>query len=105
LRVTVVGDGRGVLDLLERERFDVILMDVSMPDIDGMEATRRIRAFERGSNRHVPIIALTAHTMAGDAERCLAAGMDAYLSKPVEPKPLFQQIRALIAKRALAEQR
>jgi two-component system, sensor histidine kinase and response regulator len=100
LKVTLVGDGRGVLSALERERFDVILMDISMPDIDGLEATRRIRARERGTSRRVPIIALTAHTMPGDAEQCLEAGIDAHVAKPVDVKKLFEAIRTLIVRSA-----
>lgn len=82
--VTVVGDGRNALEILERERFDVVLMDVQMPDVDGLEAVGEIRRREALTGMHIPVIALTAHAMKGDSERCRAAGMDAYLSKPIQ---------------------
>ncbi|HSD66994.1 MAG TPA: response regulator, partial [Vicinamibacteria bacterium] len=85
---TVAGNGREVLALLEREAFDVVLMDVQMPELDGLETTAAIRERERAAGGHLPIVALTAHAMKGDAERCLAAGMDAYLAKPLHPRAL-----------------
>ena len=87
-RAQVVENGRQALAELARERFDMVLMDVQMPELDGFETTAAIRDSERGSGRHVPIVALTAHAMKGDAERCLAAGMDAYLAKPLQPREL-----------------
>jgi len=81
--VVVAGDGREALDILDRESFDLILMDVQMPRMDGFQATAAIRAAEDGSRRRIPIVALTAHAMMGDQERCLAAGMDGYISKPI----------------------
>ncbi len=87
--VAVAPNGREALAALGREPFDLILMDVQMPEMSGFEATRRIRRSERGSVRHIPIIAMTAHAMAGDRERCLASGMDAYVSKPLRPKDLL----------------
>jgi signal transduction histidine kinase/DNA-binding response OmpR family regulator len=74
--------------------FDVVLMDVQMPEMGGLEATARIRAREQGTGRHIPIVALTAHAMRGDRERCLAAGMDAYLSKPIQPDDLLAVLAA-----------
>jgi CheY-like chemotaxis protein len=78
------------------EPFDVILMDVQMPDMSGLEATAAIREQERGTGRHVPIVALTARAMSGDREQCLAAGMDAYVSKPVRADELFAAINAIV---------
>jgi CheY-like chemotaxis protein len=92
--VVVVNNGRKVLEELEKEKFDLVLMDVSMPEMDGFEAVATIRTKE-GARAHIPIIAMTAHAMKGDRERCLAAGMDAYLSKPIQPKELLQVIKSL----------
>ncbi len=88
----VVGSGRAVLKALEKENFDLVLMDVQMPDMDGFEATSCIREQERGTQKHLPIIAMTAHAMSGDRERCLKAGMDAYITKPVDAKKLMAAI-------------
>jgi CheY-like chemotaxis protein len=86
-RVTVAADGREALELAGREEFDVVLMDVQMPELDGFAATGEIRRRERETGRRqVPIVAMTAHAMQGDRERCLAAGMDAYVSKPLRPE-------------------
>ena len=90
--VTVVNTGREAVDALERESFDVVLMDVQMPDMDGFEATAAIRAREREDGTRVRIVAMTAHAMQGDRERCLAAGMDDYLSKPIDPQTLFELV-------------
>jgi two-component system, sensor histidine kinase and response regulator len=83
------GNGTEAVEAAEREAFDLIIMDVQMPEIDGFEATRRIRAAEQGTDRHTLIVALTAHAMAGDRERCLASGMDDYLSKPLQKNVLY----------------
>jgi PAS domain S-box-containing protein len=83
-QVTVVGTGREAIAAVEREAFDLVLMDVQMPDMGGFEATAAIRAAERGTPRHLRIVAMTAHAMNGDRERCLAAGMDGYLAKPID---------------------
>jgi PAS domain S-box-containing protein len=80
----LAANGREALAMLEKEAFDLVLMDVQMPEMDGLEATAAIRARERETGRHVPIVALTAHAMKGDAEKCLAAGMDGYLAKPLQ---------------------
>jgi len=93
---TVAENGREVLALLEKETFDVVLMDVQMPEMDGLEATAAIREHERASGGHLPIVALTAHAMKGDAERCLAAGMDAYLAKPLQPRELASVIASAL---------
>lgn len=95
--IIVAGTGKEVLDCLERESFDVVLMDVQMPEMDGFEATRFIRERERKSGGHIPIVAMTAHAMHGDRERCLAAGMDSYISKPLNSRQLFTLIDALMS--------
>ena len=79
--------------MFAKQKFDLVLMDVQMPEMDGLEATRAIREYERNSASHVPIVALTAHAMKGDRERCLAAGMDAYVTKPIRSKELERVIR------------
>jgi signal transduction histidine kinase/DNA-binding NarL/FixJ family response regulator len=88
----VVNNGREALEALARQRFDLILMDLQMPEMDGLEATAVIRANERDTATHIPIIALTAHVMQGDRERCLEADMDGYVSKPIRPADLFEII-------------
>jgi PAS domain S-box-containing protein len=92
--VTVVGDGQAAIDHVLADEFDLVLMDVQMPHIDGLEATRVIRSHERTSGKHIPIIAMTAHAMKGDRERCLAAGMDNYVSKPIRAAKLFETLAA-----------
>ena len=87
--VTVANNGREAVMQFTQGRFDIILMDVQMPEMGGFDATAEIRAAERVSGGHVPIVALTAHAMSGDRERCMAAGMDAYLSKPIDRLQLF----------------
>jgi len=83
-RVTTAENGRQALEAVADEAFDLVLMDVQMPEMDGLEATRAIREREKASGGHVPIVALTAHALKGDRERCLAAGMDGYLAKPID---------------------
>ena len=90
--VSVVGDGKKALDALEQGGFDLVMMDVQMPVMDGFEATRIIRKQEEGTGTHVPIVAMTAHAMKGDREKCLESGMDGYVSKPIDPKDLFETI-------------
>jgi CheY-like chemotaxis protein len=85
-----VGDGQAAVDAVEAGAYDVVLMDVQMPELDGLEATRRIRA--RWPDRPIRIIGLTANAMAGDREACLAAGMDDYVSKPIRPEELERAI-------------
>ena len=94
-RVVVAGDGKQAVAAWEQQPFDAILMDVQMPEMDGFEATARIRAREQGTGRHVPIIAMTAHAMKGDRERCLQAGMDAYVAKPIQAAELYQALANL----------
>jgi CheY-like chemotaxis protein len=86
--VLVANDGREALAILQREPVDIVLMDVQMPDMDGFQATAAIRDGEKTSGGHLPIVALTAHALKGDKERCLANGMDAYLSKPIRAQDL-----------------
>jgi len=90
--VTVVANGREAIDAVRCRRFDVVLMDVQMPEVDGYEATAAIRAGETPGGRRLPIIALTAHAISGDRQRCLQAGMDDYLSKPIRKEDLYDMI-------------
>jgi len=102
-RVSIAENGLEVLSALSRQRFDLILMDCHMPEMDGFSTTRKIREQEEGSERHVPIIALTANAMQGDKERCFLVGMDDYLSKPLRPEALRTALkRWLIDKNAQA---
>ncbi len=91
-RATIVENGRLAIAALEKEDFDLVLMDVQMPEMDGLTATARIRALEKKSGGHVPIIAMTAHAMRGDRERCLEAGMDDYVSKPISFASLMEAV-------------
>jgi signal transduction histidine kinase/DNA-binding response OmpR family regulator len=93
--VTVAGNGCEAVSLLDGADFDLVLMDVQMPDMDGFEATAAIRVKEDGTGRHIPIIAMTAHAMKGDEERCLQAGMDSYVPKPITSAVLFGAIEAV----------
>jgi two-component system sensor histidine kinase/response regulator len=97
--VVVVETGREALAALERESFDLVLMDVQMPDMDGFEATSSIRARERFTGIRTPIVAMTAHAMNGDRDKCLAAGMDAYVSKPIRKPELMEAIAGLTKNR------
>ena len=92
--VEMANNGREALDLFDPGQFDLILMDVQMPEMDGFEATAALRAREAGSERHIPIIAMTAHAMKGDEKRCLEAGMDGYVTKPIKPAALFAALDA-----------
>ena len=95
--VVVAGTGRQTVAAWENEPFDMILMDIQMPEMDGLEATRVIREKEKGTGRHTPIVAMTAHVMDGDRENCLTAGMDEYLSKPIRREELREAIEKLTA--------
>ena len=95
-QVVVAGNGREALAALDGQPFDVVLMDVQMPEMDGFEATAAIRAREPAPAPHIPIIAMTAHAMKGDRERCLEAGMDGYVSKPIRPQELFEVLEGLV---------
>ena len=95
-RVVVAGNGREALAALDDGPFDAVLMDVQMPEMDGFEATAAIRARESATGAHTPIVAMTAHALKGDRERCLEAGMDAYVSKPLRPQELFDVLARLV---------
>jgi PAS domain S-box-containing protein len=95
-QVIVVNNGREALAAWERQSFDLVLMDVQMPEMDGLEATALIRTRERETGQHVPILVLTAHAMKGDLERCLEAGADGYLSKPLNAARVFEAIRQVV---------
>ena len=96
-RITVVGNGKEALMALEAEHFDAVLMDVQMPELDGLKATALIREKENQTGSHIPIVAMTANAMKGDRERCLEAGMDDYVSKPLNAKQLFEVIERAAA--------
>jgi CheY-like chemotaxis protein len=95
--VIVAGDGAQALDTLAKQSFDLILMDAQMPVMDGFEATAAIRRLEEQTRAHIPIIAMTAHAMVGDRQRCLKAGMDGYIAKPVHAHELFETIETVLA--------
>jgi PAS domain S-box-containing protein len=103
--VTVAANGRDALDLLEKESFDVALMDLQMPGMGGFETTDAIRARERERGGHLPIVAMTAHAMKGDRERCLRAGMDDYLSKPFQPADLYAVVDRVLRAARIASPR
>ncbi len=96
--VTVVENGSEAVNTWANGGFDVILMDVQMPVMDGLEATQTIRSKEAGTNLHVPIIAVTAHAMSGDRDKCVAAGMDGYVTKPFKKQALYEALRPLVQK-------
>ena len=98
-RVVVAATGLETLQALEKESFDLVLMDVQMPEMDGLEATVAIREKEKGTGLHQPIVALTAHAMKGDREKCMAIGMDGYLTKPIRPQELDQILETYVARR------
>ncbi|HTQ39673.1 MAG TPA: response regulator [Pirellulales bacterium] len=101
-RVTVAGTGQEALDAWEKQAFDLILMDLQMPDFDGLEVTKMIRNQERETAKHTPIIAMTAHAMKSDRDCCLAAGMDGYLSKPVHAQELRRVIYSVLTAEPVA---
>ena len=93
--VIVAENGKQALTAIERHKFDLVLMDVQMPEMGGLEATQLIRENEKATGEHLPILAMTAHAMQGDRERCIAAGMDGYLAKPIDPKSFFQTVEGI----------
>ena len=95
--VAVACDGRQAVDALSRERFDLALLDIQMPELDGFEVAAAVRAREEGTGRRLPLVAVTAHAMQGDRERCLAAGMDGYVTKPIQMDRLAQAIADVLA--------
>jgi signal transduction histidine kinase/CheY-like chemotaxis protein len=101
-RVVVAATGLEALQALEKESFDLVLMDVQMPEMDGLEATAAIREKEKGTGNRQAVVALTAHAMKGDREKCLAAGMDGYLTKPIRPRELDQLLEIYVARRSEA---
>ncbi|MCU0958743.1 MAG: response regulator [Pirellulaceae bacterium] len=90
--VEVVDNGQQAVEAVQRRSFDLVLMDVEMPELDGLEATRRIRAHELATGHRTPIVAMTAHAIAGCERQCREAGMDDYLAKPIDPQQLFRII-------------
>ena len=95
-RVTIANNGRQAFDLVAGNGFDVILMDVQMPELDGLEATRLIRERELSTGQHIPIIAMTAHALKGDRERCLSGGMDEYVAKPIRERQLLLALHTVL---------
>jgi CheY-like chemotaxis protein len=95
--VVIAEDGRQAIEALGKQPFDLILMDMQMPELDGVEAAILIREREKSSGEHIPIIALTANAMMGDRERCLDSGMDDYVSKPIQVKDLFAAIERVLS--------
>jgi PAS domain S-box-containing protein len=98
-KVTVAGNGLQALNALGQAHFDIVLMDVQMPEMDGIEATAALRAKEKGTGQHMPVVAMTALVMQGDRERCLAAGMDGYLTKPIRPRALDEVLELYMAQK------
>ena len=99
--VALASDGKQALAAIERETFDVVLMDLQMPEMDGLEATTAIRAREAVSGGHLPILALTAHAQSGDRDKCLSAGMDGYISKPIQPGELAEALERVAGQDAV----
>ncbi len=91
----VAGNGREAVEMFAQDRFDLVLMDVQMPEVDGLEATASIRKLEQERGSHTPIYAMTAYAMRGDEEICLNAGMDGYLSKPIQIQQLIGLLKAV----------
>jgi CheY-like chemotaxis protein/HPt (histidine-containing phosphotransfer) domain-containing protein len=93
----IANNGMEAVAAVERESFDLVLMDVQMPHMDGYEATAAIRQSEKVTGKHIPIVAMTAHAMKGDRERCLASGMDNYLAKPIHAHALYEMVEGIAA--------
>jgi signal transduction histidine kinase/DNA-binding response OmpR family regulator len=101
--VVVANNGKEAIAALASQEFDVVLMDVEMPEMDGLEATAVIRVKERQTDKHVPIIAMTAHAMKGDRERCIEAGMDDYVPKPIRARQLFETLKSVLGSAATTD--
>ena len=95
-KVNIVNNGKEAIESLQHNKYDIVLMDVHMPEMDGFEATRIIREKEKDSDRHIPIIAITADAMSDDKERCIKAGMDDYISKPVYQEKIIEAIKKIV---------
>jgi len=93
--VELVPNGEEAVNAVCRREFDVVLMDIEMPIMDGLEATAAIREIEAGTGRHTPIVAMTAHAIKGFEQRCREAGMDGYITKPFQPEQLYETVEAL----------
>jgi CheY-like chemotaxis protein len=100
--VSVAGDGLAAMAALENSSFDLVLMDIQMPVMDGFGATTAIREKEKRTGGHIPIVAMTAHALKGDQERCISAGMDGFVSKPIRTSELFSAIESLLASKSSA---
>ncbi len=96
--VTIAANGKQAVEAFSKRAYDLILMDVQMPEMDGLDATRIIRGLERGTGRRIPIVAITGYALEGDKERCLKAGMDGYLAKPVGMDDLFRVVEEFLEK-------
>ncbi len=103
-RVVVTSNGREALAALEEDSYDLVLMDMQMPEMDGFEATRTIRAMEKGTGLHQQIIALTAHALTSDRERCMEAGTDGYVTKPIRPRELDELLESCLQRVAGSRQ-
>jgi PAS domain S-box-containing protein len=101
--VTIAGDGKKALAALKKDSYDLVLMDIQMPEMNGWDATRAIRESEKSTGGHIPIAAMTAHAMKGDQERCIAAGMDDYLTKPIHIPELLALVDKIGSRKAVAE--
>src|SRR6185437_1814622 len=97
-QVVLAVNGKQALSALEKTAYDLVLMDVQMPEMDGIEATEKLREREKSTGKHQPVVAMTALVMKGDRERCMAAGMDGYLSKPIRPQELDEVLDAYVVR-------
>ncbi|MEJ2200389.1 MAG: response regulator, partial [Desulfuromonadaceae bacterium] len=102
-KLTIVSDGQAAVDAVSQNHFDLVLMDVQMPEIDGLAATRKIRQLSGERKHPLPIIGMTAYALSGDRERCLAAGMDDYLSKPIKPELFYTVVERHLARSAASD--